>query len=56
MNTKKPAGRPKLKQSERKVTVSIRLAPETVQYLRSLKRSNSRIIEKALALYRVQQK
>ncbi len=49
---KKMVGRPKLTETQKKQPITIRLMPHTIEYLNSQKRSNSRIIEKALQLYR----
>ncbi len=51
MSNKKAVGRPKLKPSELKLTMSFKLLPKTIKYLKSQKRSSSIIIEKAIKLY-----
>ncbi len=51
MSNKKPIGRPKLKLSELKQTMSFKLHPKTIKYLKSQKRASSMIIEKAIKLY-----
>ncbi len=48
----KKVGRPQLTETQKKQPITIRLMPHTIEYLNSQKRSNSRIIEKALQLYR----
>ncbi len=51
MSNKKAVGRPKLKLSELKQTMSFKLSPKTIKYLKSQKRASSMIIEKAIKLY-----
>ncbi len=55
MSNKIKVGRPKLKSSELKQTISFKLSPEIIKYLRSQKRPSSQIIDKAIKLYIAEQ-